>query len=130
MLFANLCLAQSEKTAKLIEGTWQLDSIYLGGQQLPEPLLRKIYEKMHESKQYTTYYFGEDGKYTNVTKVQKVDGTWELSQTGDTLTFILPDKTIVNKILYVDTDSLAIEPQNETKEVENSKIFMVRQTAP
>lgn len=131
MLFASLCSAQSDKVAKLIEGTWQLDSLYIGGiQQLPESLMRKIYDGTRESKKYTTYYFGEDGKYTNVTKVQKIDGTWELSQTGDTLTFILPDKTIVNKILHIDTDSLAIEPQNETKEVENSKIFMVRQSEP
>ena len=55
MLFASLCSAQIDKNAKLIEGTWQLDSLYIGDQGLPEPLLRKIYEKMNESKQYTTY---------------------------------------------------------------------------
>lgn len=125
---ASLCSAQSDKVAKLIEGTWQLDSLYIGGQQLPEPLLRKVYEKMNETKQYTTYYFGEDGKYVNATKTNTTEGTWSLSQSGDTLTLILPDKTIVNKILHLDNDSLAIEPQNETKEVENSKIFMVKPT--
>ena len=116
MLFASLCSAQSDKNAKLIEGTWQLDSMYIGGQELPEPLLRKIYEKMNETKQYTTYYFGEDGKYINATKTNTTEGTWSLSQSGDTLT--------------LDTDSFAIEPQDETKEVENGKIFMVRQTTP
>ena len=130
MLFASLCSAQSDKNAKLIEGTWQLDSMYIGGQELPEPLLRKIYEKMNENMQFTTYYFGEDGKYVNATKTNTTEGTWSLSQSGDTLTLILPDKTIVNKILHLDNDSLAIEPQDETKEVENGKIFMVRQTAP
>ena len=130
MLFASLCSAQSDKNAKLIEGTWQLDSMYIGVQELPEPLLRKVYEKMNENKQYTTYYFGEDGKYVNATKTNTTEGTWSLSQSGDTLTLILPDKTIVNKILHIDTDSLAIEPQDETKGVENGKIFMVRQTAP
>ena len=127
MLFASLCSAQSDKNAKLIEGSWQLDSLYIGGQDLPEPLLRKVYEKINETKQYTTYYFGEDGKYVNATKTNTTEGTWSLSQTGDTLTLILPDKTMVNKILHLDTDSLAIEPQDETKEVENGKIFMVRQ---
>ncbi len=130
MLIASLCSAQSDKNAKLIEGTWQLDSMYIGGQELPEPLLRKIYEKMNENMQFTTYYFGEDGKYVNATKTNTTEGTWSLSQSGDTLTLILPDKTIVNKILHLDNDSLAIEPQDETKEVENGKIFMVRQTAP
>ena len=130
MLFASLCSAQSDKNAKLIEGTWQLDSMYIGVQELPEPLLRKVYEKMNETKQYTTYYFGEDGKYVNATKTNTTEGTWSLSQSGDTLTLILPHKTIVNKILHIDNDSLAIEPQDETKEVENGKIFMVRQTAP
>ncbi|MBO7481727.1 MAG: lipocalin family protein [Bacteroidales bacterium] len=130
MLIASLCSAQNDKTAKLIDGTWQLDSLYIGGQELPEPLLRKVYEKMNETKQYTTYYFGEDGKYINTTKVKTTEGRWELSQTGDTLTLILPDKTIINKILHISEDSLAIEPQDETKEVENGKIFMVRQTAP
>lgn len=130
MLIASLCSAQSDKNAKLIEGTWQLDSMYIGVQELPEPLLRKVYEKMNESKQYTTYYFGEDGKYVNATKTNTTEGTWSLSQSGDTLTLILPEKTIVNKILHIDTDSLVIEPQDETKGVENGKIFMVRQTAP
>lgn len=128
MLFASLCSAQSDKNAKLIEGSWQLDSLYIGGQDLPEPLLRKVYEKMNETKQYTTYYFGEDGKYVNATKTNTTEGTWALSQSGDTLTLILPDKTIVNKILHIDTDSLAIEPQDATKEVENGKIFMVKPT--
>lgn len=126
MLFASLCSAQSDKTAKLIEGTWQLDSLYIGGQDLPEPILRKLYEKTQETKKFTTYYFGEDGKYVNATKTNTTEGTWSLSQSGDTLALILPDKTIVNKILHIDTDSLAIEPQGETKEVENGKIFMVR----
>lgn len=130
MLIASLCSAQSDKNAKLIEGTWQLDSMYIGVQELPEPLLRKVYEKMNENKQYSTYYFGEDGKYVNATKTNTTEGTWSLSQSGDTLTLILPDKTIVNKILHIDTDSLAIEPQDGTKGVENGKIFMVRQTAP
>ncbi len=125
MLLCSLCSAQSDKNTKLIEGTWQLDSMYIGGQELPEPLLRKVYEKMNETKQYTTYYFGEDGKYVNATKTKTIEGKWELSSTGDTLTLILPDKTIVNKILHIDTDSLAIEPQDETKGVENGKIFMV-----
>ena len=126
MLFASLCSAQSDKNAKLIEGTWQLDSMYIGGQQLPEQLLRKVYEKMNENKQYTTYYFGEDGKYINTTKAKTIEGEWELSQSGDTLRLILLDKTIVNTILHIDESRFAIEPQNETKEVENSKIFMVR----
>ena len=130
MLIASLCSAQSDKVAKLIEGTWQLDSLYIGGQQLPEPLLRKVYEKMNENMQFTTYYFGEDGKYINATQAKTTEGEWELSQSGDTLRLLLPDKTIVNKILHIDTDSLAIEPQDETKGVENGKIFMVRQTAP
>ena len=127
MLLSSLCSAQSDKNAKLIEGTWQLDSMYIGGQELPEPLLRKVYEKMNETKQYTTYYFGEDGKYVNATKTKTIEGEWELSQSGDTLRLILPDKTIINKILHISEDSLAIEPQDETKEVENGKIFMVRQ---
>ena len=127
MLFASLCSAQSDQTAKLIEGTWQLDSLYIGGQDLPEPILRKLYEKTQETKKFTTYYFGEDGKYVNATKTKTIEGEWELSQYGDTLRLILPDKTIVNKILHIDTDSLAIEPQDETKGVENGKIFMVRQ---
>ncbi len=127
MMFASLCSAQSDKTTKLIEGTWQLDSLYIGGQDLPEPLLRKVYEKMNENKQFTTYYFGEDGKYVNATKAKTTEGKWELSQSGDTLRLILPDKTIVNKILHISEDSLDIEPQDDTKEVENGKIFMVRQ---
>ena len=128
VLIASLCSAQSmyDNTEKLIHGTWQLDSMYIGGQELPEPLLRKVYEKMNESKQYTTYYFGEDGKYVNATKSKNIEGKWELSQYGDTLKLMLPDKIIINKILYIDNDSLVIEPQNETKEVENSRIFMVR----
>ena len=126
MMIANLCSAQSDKTAKLIEGTWRLDSLYIGGQELPEPLLRKVYEKMNENKQYTTYYFGEDGKYVNATKTNTTEGTWSLSQSGDTLTLILPDKTIINKILHIDENSFAIEPQDGTKGVENSRIFMVR----
>ena len=40
----------------------------------------------------------------------------------------LPDKTITNKILHISEDSLAIEPQNATKQVENSKIFMIKPT--
>ena len=129
IMFASLCSAQSDKNAKLIEGTWQLDSLYIGGiQKFSESLVRKIYEEARESKKYTTYYFGEDGKYVNKTNANTVEGTW--SQSGDTVTLVLQNKTIINKILYVKPDSLAIEPQNETKEVENSKIFMVRQTAP
>ena len=88
----------------------------------------KVDEKRDETKQYTTHYFGEDVKYVNATKTNTTEGTWSLSQSGDTLTLILPDKTIVNKILHIDTDSLAIEPQNETKEVENGKIFMIKPT--
>ncbi|MBR5983116.1 MAG: lipocalin family protein [Bacteroidales bacterium] len=125
---ASFCSAQEnyEKTAKLIHGTWQLDSLYIGGQNLPEPLMRKVYEKMRESNKFTTYNFSEDGKYINATKASTTEGTWELSQSADTLTLILPDKTITNKILQISSDSLSIEPQNETKEVENCKIFMVR----
>ena len=128
-LTAPICSAQENytKTIELIHGTWQLDSLSFGGlQQLPEPLMRKINEQMQESKKFTTYYFGEDGKYINATKTNTLEGTWKLSQTGDTLTLFLPDKTISNKILHIDTDSLAIEPQNETKEVEKSRIFMIR----
>lgn len=126
---ASVCSAQENngENASLILGTWNLDSLYLGEQNLPEPLMRKIHEKMQESRQFTTYYFGEDGKYVNETKTNTIEGTWELSQTGDTLTLILPDKTITNKILHINNDSLAIEPQNENKEVENGKIFMIRQ---
>ena len=128
LLTASVCSAQENhgKTAKLIYGTWNLDSLYIGGQDLPEPLLRKVYEKMNETKQYTTYYFGEEGKYINTTKSKTIEGSWELSQTGDTLMLILPDKTIVNKILHIDENSFAIEPQDGTKGVENSRIFMVR----
>lgn len=128
LLTASVCSAQEnyEKTAKLIQGTWNLDSLYIGGQDLPEPILRKLYEKTQETKKFTTYYFGEDGKYINSTKTSTTDGTWELSQSADTLTLILPDKTIINKILQISSDSLTIEPQNKTKEVENGKIFMVR----
>jgi len=130
LLTASVCSAQEsyEKTQTLIQGTWNLDSLYIGGQELPEPLLRKLYEKTQETKKFTTYYFGEDGKYINATKTKTLEGSWELSQAGDTLMLILPDKTITNKILHISEDSLAIEPQNETKEVENSKIFMVRQS--
>ena len=130
LLTASVCSAQEsyEKTQTLIQGIWNLDSLYFGGQQLPEQLLRKLYDQMQDTKKFTTYYFGEDGKYINATKTKTVEGSWELSQTGDTLMLILPDKTITNKILHISGDSLAIEPQNETKEVENSKIFMVRQS--
>ena len=107
MLIGSLCSAQSDKVAKLIEGTWQLDSLYIGGQQLPEPLLRKVYEKMNETKQYTTYYFGEDGKYVNATKTNTTEGTWSLSQTGDTLTLILPEKNIYGKTKKTRTLSLS-----------------------
>ncbi len=130
LLTASLCSAQEsyEKTMSLIQGTWNLDSLYIGEQDLPEPLLRKLYEKTQETKKFTTYYFGEDGKYINATKTNTLEGSWKLSQTGDTLTLILPDKTIINKILHISEDSLAIEPQNKTKEVENGKIFMVKPT--
>lgn len=126
ILTASLCSAQSDKVVNQIEGFWQLDSMYIGGQELPEPLLRKVYEKMNESKQYTTYYFGEDGKYVNATKSKNIEGKWELSQSGDTLRLVLPTKIIVNKILHIDENSFAIEPQDGTKGVENSRIFMVR----
>lgn len=130
-LIVSLCSAQNahKLNSKLIQGTWQLDSMYIGGQQLPEPLLKKIYDQMQESKKYTTYYFCKDGKYANATKSKTVEGTWELSPSGDTLRLMIPDKTITNTILYIGKDSLAIEPQNETKEVENSKIFLIRQNA-
>ena len=74
LLTASVCSAQENhgKTAKLIYGTWNLDSLYIGGQDLPEPLLRKVYEKMNETKQYTTYYFGEEGKYINTTKSKTI----------------------------------------------------------
>lgn len=128
LLTASLCSAQEsyEKTMSLIQGTWNLDSLYIGGQDLPEPILRKLYEKTQETKKFTTYYFGEDGKYINSTMTNTLEGTWKLSQSADTLTLILPDKTIINKILQISSDSLTIEPQNKTKEVENGKIFMVR----
>jgi len=129
MLATSVCSAQEsyENISKQILGTWNLDSLYIGGiQQLPEPLIRKLNEQMQESKAYTKYYFGEDGKYINETKANTLEGSWKLSQFGDTLTLILPDKIINNKILYLNNESLAIEPQNETKEVENSRIFMVR----
>ena len=102
MLFASLCSAQSDKNAKLIEGTWQLDSMYIGGQQLPEQLLRKVYEKMNESKQYTTYYFGEDGKYVNATKTKTIEGEWELTKSGDTLRLaaVLLDVGIDTETIY------------------------------
>ena len=128
VLIASLCSAQSmyDNTEKLIHGTWRLDSMYIGGQQLPEAFIKKIYEQMQESKKYTTYYFAEDGRYSNATRTKNLEGEWKLSQYGDTLKLMLPDKIIINKILYIDNDSLVIEPQNETKEVKNSRIFMVR----
>ena len=130
LLTASVCSAQEsyEKTAKMILGTWNLDSLYIGSQELPEPILRKLYEKTQETKKFTTYYFGEDGKYINKTQTNTTEGSWKLSQTGDTLTLILPNKTIINKILQISADSLTIEPQDKTKEVENSKIFMVKPT--
>ena len=130
LLTTSVCSAQEsyEKTVSLIQGTWNLDSLYIGGQELPEALLRKLYDQMQDTKKFTTYYFGEDGKYINATKTKTIEGSWELSQTGDTLMLILPDKTITNKILHISEDNLAIEPQNETKDVENSRIFMVKPT--
>lgn len=130
LLTASICSAQEsyEKTMSLIQGTWNLDSLYIGEQDLPEPIMRKLYEKTQETKKFTTYYFGEDGKYINTTNTGTTEGEWKLSQSADTLTLILPGKTIINKILQISSDSLAIEPQNKTKEVGKGKIFMIKPT--
>lgn len=128
ILICNYATAQNSKleTEKLVIGTWNLDSLEINSNMLPEAMIKVIYSKMQESKKYTTYFFGKDGKYVNKTVSKSVEGTWELSKSGDTLKLMLPEKTIFNKILQIDEKRFTIEPLGETKEAENGKIFMIK----
>lgn len=115
-----------QERSMLIEGTWNLDSMEINTEMLPEALVNKIMEKLQENKKYTTYYFGKDGKYISTTINKTTEGTWNLSGSGDTLTFTLPDKTINNIILKLDTHTLIVEPLGKTGGGENGKIFMIK----
>lgn len=111
---------------KLIVGTWNLDSLEINSDLLPEAMVKIIYSKMQENKKHTTYFYGEDGKYINYSIEKSVEGNWELSETGDTLILMLQGKNIFNKIHQIDENRFIIEPLGETKGTENGKIYMIK----
>lgn len=128
LMLATVAFAQSNhtETAKLIEGTWNLDSMSINTERLPEAIVSRLMEKLQENKKHTFYFFGEDGKYISNTVNKTSEGRWELSESGDTLTLVLPDKTIRNKIIKIDKHTMTVEPLGNNSGGANGKIFMIK----